>query len=53
MVNVGNVRMGKVLISDRLDMLDIDNLTQDPGIDNLFDRSIVWRVPKDYRSASV
>lgn len=41
--------VGKVLVADWLDVLDVDDLAEGTRVDDLFDGRIVRRIPEDCR----
>lgn len=40
--------MGKMLVSNWLDMLDVDDFTQSTRVNDILDGSIIWRVAKNW-----
>lgn len=45
-------RVGKVLVSNGLNVLDVDYLAERPGVDDLLDGGVVWRVAKHCQAKS-
>lgn len=42
-----HIRMGKMLVAHRLDVLNIDNITKGTRVNDLLDSSVVGRISQD------